>query len=112
MKYTMRRALALGVAAATLFQGPAFGEQTNQARSPIKHIIYILGENRSFDNIYATYIPKHGEAVANLLSKGIVNQDGSPGRNFDAGEQRRVVSMGHTYSIAPQLKYLGLTFTT
>jgi phospholipase C len=104
MKYTMRRALALGVAAATLFQGPAFGEQTNQARSPIKHIIYILGENRSFDNIYATYIPKHGEAVANLLSKGIVNQDGSPGRNFDAGEQRRVVSMGHTYSIAPQLK--------
>jgi phospholipase C len=104
MKHSMRRALALSVAAATLFQGTAFAGQTSETRSPIKHIIYILGENRSFDNVYATYVPKRGETVANLLSKGIVNQDGSPGRNFDAGKQRRVVSMGHTYSIAPPLK--------
>src|SRR5215467_5265040 len=49
-------------------------------RSPIKHVIVIIGENRTFDNIYATYVPKHG-TVWNLLSRGIVHADGSPGPN-------------------------------
>ena len=29
--------------------------------SPIKHVIIIVGENRSFDHLFATYIPKHVE---------------------------------------------------
>src|SRR5262250_1885304 len=48
--------------------------------TPIKHVIIIIGENRTFDNIFATYVPKHG-TVSNLLSKGIVRADGSPGPN-------------------------------
>ena len=28
--------------------------------SPIKHVIVIVGENRTFDHIFATYEPKHG----------------------------------------------------
>jgi phospholipase C len=55
--------------------------------SPIKHVIVIIGENRSFDHVFATYVPKQGESVWNLLSEGIVKADGSPGRNFSKGEQ-------------------------
>src|SRR5262252_1685565 len=51
--------------------------------SPIKHVIIIVGENRSFDHLFATYEPRHRhERVLNLLSEGIVNSDGTPGRNF------------------------------
>ena len=50
--------------------------------SPIKHVIVIIGENRTFDHVFATYKPKAGQKVDNLLSKGIVNEDGTPGPNF------------------------------
>jgi phospholipase C len=61
--------------------------------SPIKHVIIIVGENRSFDHLYATYVPKsRGEKVLNLLSEGIVNADGSPGRNFAKAHQFQIVS--------------------
>jgi len=55
--------------------------------SPIKHVIVIIGENRSFDHVFATYVPKKGESVLNLLSEGIVNADGTPGPNFSKAEQ-------------------------
>src|SRR5215471_12132508 len=55
--------------------------------SPIKHVIVIIGENRSFDNIYATYVPTQGQGVANLLSRGIIHPNGSPGPNKNAAEQ-------------------------
>jgi hypothetical protein len=32
----------------------------NATATPIKHVIVLIGENRSFDNIYATYVPKKG----------------------------------------------------
>jgi len=54
--------------------------------SPIKHVILIIGENRTFDNIFATYVPRHG-TVSNLLSKGIIHSDGSPGPNADLAAQ-------------------------
>ena len=61
--------------------------------SPIKHVIIIVGENRSFDHIFATYVPKHrGERVLNLLSEGIVNADGSPGPNFAKAHQFQITS--------------------
>ena len=47
----------------------------------------IIGENRSFDHVFATYQPKSGRIVWNLLSEGIVNADGTPGRNFAKAEQ-------------------------
>jgi phospholipase C len=55
--------------------------------TPIKHVIVIIGENRTFDHIFATYQPRHGERVSNLLSKGIVNPDGTPGPNFFLASQ-------------------------
>ena len=55
--------------------------------TPIKHVIVIIGENRTFDNVYGTYIPRSGQHVANLLSKGIVRPDGSPGVNSARARQ-------------------------
>src|SRR5262249_44795296 len=57
--------------------------------TPIKHVIIIIGENRTFDNIFATYRAKHGK-VENLLSKGIINADGSPGPNAGLARQFQI----------------------
>jgi phospholipase C len=43
-----------------------------RTQTPIKHLIVLIGENRSFDNVYATYQPKNGQTIANLLSSGII----------------------------------------
>src|ERR1700685_2029557 len=50
--------------------------------TPIKHVIVIIGENRTFDHVYATYKPKEGETISNLRSKGIGNLAGTPGRKY------------------------------
>ncbi len=55
--------------------------------TPIKHVIVIIGENRTFDHVFATYQPRRGESVSNLLAKGIVNPDGTPGPNFFLASQ-------------------------
>lgn len=59
--------------------------------SPIKHVIIIIGENRSFDHIYATYVAKHpSEGLWNLLSQKIIDADGTPGPNFARAHQYRI----------------------
>ncbi len=59
--------------------------------TPIKHVIVIIGENRSFDHVFATYVPKNGESVNNLLSEGIIkldaNKNAIPGPNFAKAQQ-------------------------
>ena len=60
---------------------PAAADDENDHRgvrtdTPIKHVIVLIGENRSFDNVYGMYRPGKGESVFNLLSKGIVNSTG------------------------------------
>ena len=59
----------------------------NTPITPIKHVIVIIGENRTFDHVYGTFKPKHGQTVANLLSRGIVNADGTPGINYGLSAQ-------------------------
>src|SRR6185503_15333035 len=54
-------------------------DRSNRTRTPIKHVILLIGENRTFDHVYATYTPPRGQQVRNLLSEGIVNADGTPG---------------------------------
>ena len=56
--------------------------------TPIKHVIVIVGENRSFDHVFATYVPRGRQVVWNLLSEGIINANGTPGPNFKAVEQQ------------------------
>src|ERR1700691_1195470 len=75
----------------------------NDTTTPIKHVIVIIGENRSFDHVFATYEPKRGQSVWNLLSEGIVNADGTPGPNFSKAQQS--ASMDNppdTFLLSPQ----------
>ena len=75
--------------------------------TPIKHVLIIVGENRSFDHLYATYAPKNrDERVLNLLSEGIINADGSPGKNFAKAHQYQVTSApnGGKYFVGVDLK--------
>ena len=66
---------------------------SRRTATPIKHVIIIVGENRSFDHLFATYAPvNHHEKVLNLLSEGIVNADGTPGPNFAKAYQYKIVS--------------------
>lgn len=68
----------------------------NQTVTPIKHVIVIVGENRSFDHLFATYVPKAGETVNNLLSEGIINSDGTPGTNYTQSLQYQADITGST----------------
>lgn len=47
----------------------------------------IVGENRSFDHLFAAYKPKNGQSVDNILSKKIINEDGTPGPNYSLAHQ-------------------------
>jgi phospholipase C len=76
-----------------------------QPQTPIKHVIVIIGENRTFDHIFATYKPKKGETIDNLLSKGIVNESGSPGPNYSLAEQFSAVDTDvDKYQVSPMAK--------
>ena len=51
--------------------------------TPIEHVIVIIGENHTFDNLFGAYRPAPGQTIANLLSKGIIKADGTPGPHFN-----------------------------
>lgn len=72
-------------------------------QTPIKHIIVLIGENRTFDHTFGTYIPRPGQTVANLLSKGIINADGTPGPNFALAAQAEAAPQAAFY-LAPDSK--------
>ena len=80
----------------------AGGRNDSKTRTPIKHVVVIVGENRSFDHVFATYKPKNGQRIDNLLSKGIVREDGTPGPNFARAVQKSAVdSPPSTYELSP-----------
>jgi len=70
--------------------------------TPIEHLIVVVGENLSFDNLFGTYQPRPGSQVHNLLSQGIVNRDGSPGPNFALATQHRAEVHGN-YEVTPRI---------
>jgi phospholipase C len=72
--------------------------------TPIKHLIVLIGENRSFDHVFATYQPKNG-TVGNLLAKSIISDNGSPGPNAGLATQRQVnTPLPSTYFISSTSK--------
>ncbi len=71
----------------------------NNTASPIRHVIVIIGENRSFDHVFATYVPQRRDVtVRNLLSEGIISLDAHknaiPGPNFEKAHQLAANDMG------------------
>src|ERR687887_1854423 len=71
-------------------------KRATTTRTPIKHVITIIGENRSFDHVFGLYKPRRGETISNLLSKGILKEDGTPGPRFQKAAQ---------FQVAPQQSY-------
>ena len=75
--------------AEALLVGVSPGAALAQDRSsPIEHVIVIVGENHTFDNIFGGYIPRPGQTVSNLLSQDIIDDVGKPGPNFSLARER------------------------
>ena len=82
--------------------GLSLGQEATRTTTPIKHVIVIIGENRTFDHVFATYQTKAGETVNNLLSEGIVRADGSPGPHFSlAGQSSATDISADGFQISP-----------
>jgi phospholipase C len=73
--------------------------------SPIEHVVVIVGENWSFDSLFATYVPPAGQTVSNLLSKGIITAEGTPGPHFGLAKQYKgVLKAPSKFSLTPTSK--------
>src|SRR5580692_6825410 len=84
---------AMIFSAAAQAADPASSVDATRTASPIKHVIIIVGENRSFDHLFATYVPKHREeTIHNLLSEKIINADGTPGPRFAKAHQYQITA--------------------
>jgi phospholipase C len=99
----MRSRLGIFILAAVLAAHRAFAAPPSpdvETTTPIKHIIVVIGENRSFDHLFGLYQPPAGETVFNLLSQGIVTADGGPGPNFARAAQYKA-NVTKNYDPAP-----------
>ena len=92
-------AVAVSAALAMAGHQPQYSARTV---TPIKHVVVIIGENHSFDNIFATYRPPGHQHVANLLSEGIINADGAPGANYAKAAQLTATDSG-SFSLTPTI---------
>ncbi|HXW84441.1 MAG TPA: hypothetical protein VEJ86_08545, partial [Candidatus Binataceae bacterium] len=56
---------------AVLGSSPSFARPTtHEPATPIRHLIVVVGENHSFDNLFGAYQPEPGQTIRNLLSEG------------------------------------------
>ncbi len=114
IKKGWRASTALCVVSAMLLSTASYGtpdglppgQQKKQGltdtTTPIKHVIILIGENRGLDHTFGVYKPKRrGETISNLLSKGIVREDGSPGPNYRMAQQFSVAAQPSYYVNAP-----------
>ena len=91
-------AAAVSAALACLSQHAAAAATT----TPIKHLIVVVGENVTFDTLYGTYLPPHGQSITNLASQGIVKPDGTPGPNYRKAVQSTASNDTARYTLKPQ----------
>jgi phospholipase C len=98
--YTSLFSMASQVVAPAVMAAPPLGPNDLNTKTPIKHVIVIYGENRSFDHLFATYRSPSGDSVWNALSEGIINEDGTPGPNYSKATQYQA-SAPDTFSVAP-----------
>jgi phospholipase C len=71
--------------------------------SPIKHVIILIGENRGLDHTFGVYKPRSaGQTISNLLSKNIVNEDGTAGLQYKLAQQYAVTHQSLWYFGAPK----------
>jgi len=95
-------ALALSVLAATAASAAPARPGQPATTTPIKHVVVIIGENHTFDNVFATYQPSRGQHIRNLLSEGIVTKNGTPGPNYAKASQLTATNT-KTYTVTPNI---------
>jgi acid phosphatase len=95
-------ALALSVLAATAASAAPARPGQPATTTPIKHVVVIIGENHTFDNVFATYQPPRGQHIRNLLSEGIVTKAGNPGPNYARASQLTAVNT-KKYTLTPKI---------
>ena len=71
--------------------------------TPIKLVIVVLAENSSFVHAFGTFRPRPCQHIAYLLSKGIVNENGTPGPNFSRAAQFTVTPQPQYFICAPDV---------
>ena len=100
-----------------LTKSPAAWAAAATARTPIEHLIVVIGENQSFDALFGAYVPRPGATVNNLLSQGIIDRDGRPGPNFARAAQRSALPQtrytlnpprGPAYAFLPRPRLTGI----
>jgi acid phosphatase len=94
------RNLIVAAAGFALSQPGCAADAPPTTATPIEHLIVVVGENLTFDNLFATYEPPAGETISNLLSRGIVDRDGKPGPHF-ADAQQREAKVLDRYAVTP-----------
>jgi phospholipase C len=106
-------AAVAGLAASVLTAAAATASPTHASRAgltlvsaptstPIKHVVVIIGENHSFDNVFATYQPAGHQRIWNLRSEDIVTKNGTPGPDFAAASQLTAVNT-KKYTLTPKI---------
>ena len=102
MRFPRTRTILIGCALAATTATPAVVPDAHPAATatPIQHLIVIIGENETFDGLFATYAPRTG-SVRNLLSEGIITADGAPGPNFGRARQQQAAAQTR-YTLDPQ----------
>jgi len=75
--YLSVAALCVAASPIAMAQQPSAPQQ--RSLTSIRHVVIIVGENRTFDHLFATYQPRPGQTTNNLLSKGIVTAEVAPG---------------------------------
>jgi phospholipase C len=99
--------ITLGMPMPVNAHGNGGNSADDHTRTPIKHVIVIIGENRTFDHLFATYKPKDHQTIWNLRSEGIVNEDGTPGPNYSLAEQYSALDISpSTFEESPMAKSL------
>jgi phospholipase C len=98
-KWRLSAKLGASLVSLMLVVLPVSSQASDEGRSehgrtatPIKHVIVLIGENRTFDHVFATYVAKSEDSVSNLLSKGIIKADGTPGKHFSKAAQFQAVA--------------------
>ena len=69
-------AMAVNAVAPVAAAAAQSGSNDGNTTTPIKHVIVIIGENRTFDHLFATYQPVNkDETVLNLLSQSLTQNE-------------------------------------
>jgi len=103
----LSRATAGAAASLLAFSGFSTPVHADETETPIEHVIIIIGENRSFDHLFATYTPPSGQSIWNLLSKGIITAEGGPGPNFALAHQfQGILKAPSKFTLTPTSKTL------